>query len=335
MTRAHHHGLEIPDRGLEEAVGRRLDEVEEQLQKVVRSDTAFVSEAASYLLQAGGKRFRPMLVILSGHFGDPSDERITRGAVAVELTHLATLYHDDVIDEADLRRGIESVNHRWDNTIAILTGDYLFARASELAADLGTEISRELARTIAILCDGQIREIQAAGRVDGSVEDYMEIIRRKTAALIATSCRFGGVVSDAGLAASEALEEFGEALGMAFQLSDDIMDVISTGEVLGKDPGVDLKEGVYTLPVLYALSASSNAPALRELLAGGPPSGDALARALELVRTDEALVPSRLAVTEQVRLAVRAAERLPEGPPRDALVHLATFLAERCGAPID
>jgi heptaprenyl diphosphate synthase len=334
MTRAQHSGLQAPDPALEEELRRRLDDVEEQLQKVVRSDTAFVSEAASYLLQAGGKRFRPMLLLLAGQFGDPADSRLVRASVAIELTHLATLYHDDVIDEADHRRGIESVNHRWDNTVAILTGDYLFARASELSAELGTEVSRLLARTIAILCDGQIREIQAAGRVDGSVEEYMEIIRRKTAALISTSCRLGAMMSDAGPDTTEALDAFGEALGMAFQLSDDIMDVSSTEEVLGKEPGVDLKEGVFTLPVLYALSTSPDAAELRRLLGSGAPSGEDLERALALVRTEEALGRARAAVTDQVARAVRAVETLPRNSARDALVHLATFLAERCGAAV-
>ncbi|MCA1727274.1 MAG: polyprenyl synthetase family protein [Actinobacteria bacterium] len=332
MTRAHHQGLQAPSAALEAELRLRLDDVEEQLQKVVRSDTAFVSEAASYLLQAGGKRFRPMLLLLAGHFGDPSDSRLVRASVAIELTHLATLYHDDVIDEADHRRGIESVNHRWDNTVAILTGDYLFARASELAAELGTEVSRMLARTIALLCDGQIREIQAAGRVDSGVEDYMEVIRRKTAALIATSCRLGAMMSDADAETTETLDGLGEALGMAFQLSDDIMDVISTEEVLGKEPGVDMKEGVYTLPVLYALADSPNSQDLRDLLSEGPPGEGDLDRALALVQSDQALAQARAAVTDQVRRAIRAAESLPQGDARDALVHLATFLAERCGA---
>jgi heptaprenyl diphosphate synthase len=226
------------------------------------------------------------------------------------------------------------VNHRWDNTVAILTGDYLFARASELAADLGSEVSRLLARTIATLCDGQIREVQSAGRLGASVEEYMEIIRRKTAALIATSCRMGAQMSDADVETTESLDAFGDALGTAFQLSDDIMDVIASEETLGKDPGVDLKEGVYTLPVLYALERAPGGAELRANLEAGAPDGERLARALELVRSDDALEPARSAVTEQVRRAVRATETLPPGPPRDALVHLATFLAERCGAPL-
>jgi heptaprenyl diphosphate synthase len=322
----------MPDPALEERIGIGLDQVESELEKAVLSDTPFVSEAASHLLAAGGKRFRPMLVLLAGHFGDPADPRLVHSGVALELTHLATLYHDDVIDEADHRRGIESVNARWGNTVAILSGDYLFARASELSAELGTEVSQLLARTIATLCDGQIREVQAAGRLDQSVGEYMEIIRRKTAALIATSCRMGAMMSDADPGLYDALDAFGEALGMAFQLSDDIMDVSATEDDLGKEPGVDLREGVYTLAVLYALHNGRHADELRTLLSDGPPDGERLSRALDIVRSDGTLEGAREAVTREVGQAVSLARTFPEGAAREALVHLATFLATRCGA---
>src|SRR2546423_10820649 len=174
MTRAGVPGLEAPDAALEQALRARLEEVEEPLQKTVRADYDLLTEAASKLIAAGGKRFRPMLVLLAGYFGDPTDPRLVPGAVAIELTHLATLYHDDVIDEADFRRGKASANSRWDNTVAILTGDYLFARASEISAELGTDVSRLLARTIATVCDGQIREVGMAGRLDQTVRAYMQ-----------------------------------------------------------------------------------------------------------------------------------------------------------------
>src|SRR2546423_5912326 len=209
MTRAGVPGLEAPDAALEQALRARLDEVEEALQKAVRADFDFLTETASHLLDAGGKRFRPMLVLLAGYFGDPTDPRLVPGAVAIELTHLATLYHDDVIDEADFRRGRASANSRWDNTVAILTGDYLFARASEISSDLGTDVSKLLARTIAVVCDGQIRQVGMAGRLDQTVRAYMQAIDRKTAALIATSCRLGGMVSDASEEHVDVLERFG------------------------------------------------------------------------------------------------------------------------------
>src|SRR5438046_3127772 len=294
-------GLETPESPLESEIGTRLDRVEEELEKAVAADSDLLSATARYLLQAGGKRFRPMLVLLAGYFGDPTDPRLVPGAVAIELTHLATLYHDDVIDEADFRRGRASANARWDNTVAILTGDYLFAKASEISSELGTGVSKLLARTIATVCDGQIREVGMAGRLDQTVDSYMEAIDRKTAALIATSCRLGGMVSDASEEHVDVLERFGSALGIAFQLSDDIMDVISTENVLGKEPGVDIKEGVYTLPVIQALEGSEE---LRALLSDGPPDDDALTRALEIVGENGTLVRARAAVTREFRRAV-------------------------------
>ncbi|MEX0833795.1 MAG: polyprenyl synthetase family protein [Actinomycetota bacterium] len=326
--------LDAPDAILEGEVRARLGDVEHALAKAVEAESEVLSESSAYLLEAGGKRFRPMLVLLAGYFGDPSDTRLIPGAVAIELTHLATLYHDDVIDEADSRRGIASANSRWDNTVAILTGDYLFARASEISSDLGTEVTRLLAKTIATVCDGQIREVAAAGRVDQSEEDYLKTIARKTAALIATSCRLGGMLSDSPAEHLDALEGFGEALGTAFQLSDDIMDVTSTSSQLGKEPGIDLREGVYTLPVLHALGQDGQGEELRGLLEPGPPDGGPLERALEIVRGDGSLDYARRAVSAQVGRAKERAALLPEGRARMALLQLAEFLAIRCGAEV-
>jgi heptaprenyl diphosphate synthase len=333
MTRAQAQGLEVPDPGLEKQILIRLNDVEAMLEKSVRSDTEVVTETASYLVAAGGKRFRPMLVLLSGYFGDPADPRLVQGATAIEITHLATLYHDDVIDEADTRRGRPSVNAKWGNNVAILTGDFLFARASEISSELGTEVTRLLARTIATVCDGQIREVESWGRIDQSEDAYLEVIRRKTAALIGTSCRLGGMLSDASPETIELLDDFGQALGLAFQLSDDIMDVISSEEELHKQPGQDMKLGVYTLPVLYALQDGRDGQELASLLSDGPPSGDRLARALELVRGDGSLDRAREAVFTSVRRARRLADGLAPGPAREALVHIADFLADRSGAP--
>jgi heptaprenyl diphosphate synthase len=325
-------GLEAPDEQLEGDIRSRLDRVEEALEKAVVADSDLLATTAGYLLSAGGKRFRPMLVLLSGYFGDPADPRLVPGSVAIELVHLATLYHDDVIDEADSRRGSPSVNARWDNTVAILTGDYLFARASEISTDLGTEVCRLLARTIAVLCDGQIREVESAGRVEQLEASYLEIIRRKTGVLIATSCRLGGMLSDAPAERVDVLESFGEALGMAFQLSDDIMDLTSSELELGKEPGVDMREGVYTLPVLHALATSGHRDELARLLTSGPPDGRRLERAIEIILEDGSIEHARSAVTSEVRRAVELARRLPDGSPRSSLIQLANFLAVRCGA---
>ncbi|MFM8944711.1 MAG: polyprenyl synthetase family protein [Actinomycetota bacterium] len=324
-------GFAPPDPAIERDIRARLEQVESALEKAVRADSDLLAETSQYLLAAGGKRFRPMLVLLSGYLGDASDPRLIPGSVAIELVHLATLYHDDVIDEADARRGTPSVNARWSNTVAILTGDYLFARASEISTDLGTDVCALLARTIATLCDGQIREVEASGRVEQPTENYLEIIRRKTGVLIAASCRLGGMVSDAPREHLDVLEAFGEALGMAFQLSDDIMDLTASEAELGKEPGVDLKEGVFTLPVLVALQGE-HGEELASLLTGGPLEGARMARALELVRAPDSLGPAREAVRREVDRAVALARRLPAGAATESFEQLARFLAARCGA---
>jgi heptaprenyl diphosphate synthase len=324
-------GLEAPDERLEAEIRARLDRVEEELAKEVTADAEPLATTAGYLLRAGGKRIRPMLVLLSGYLGDPTDPRLILASVAIELVHVATLYHDDVIDEAESRHGVESVNARWDNTVAILTGDFLFARASEISSDLGPDICRLLARTIATLCDGQVREVAASGKLDQTEDNYLEIIRRKTGSLIATSCRLGGMMSDASEQHVETLDAFGESLGLAFQLSDDIMDITSSQTELGKEPGVDLREGVYTLPVLHALHHGPRGGELGEILADGAPAGESVERALEIVRTDGSLDHARDAVASEVGRAIGFAGRLPASPASHALTQLARFLAVRCG----
>jgi heptaprenyl diphosphate synthase len=332
MTRAISKEMGIPDPILEAEIRKRLEDVEGQLLGSVKTETPLVSEAGAYLLSAGGKRFRPMLVLLGGHFGDAADPRLIPLAVAVELTHLASLYHDDVIDEADSRRGIPSVNARWDNTVAILAGDFLFARASAIAAELGTDVSRLLATTIGRVCEGQIREVQAAGRLEIDEAAYMAVIERKTASLIATSCQVGGLLAGAPAEVVERLDRFGRALGLAFQLSDDIMDLVSDQSTLGKEPGVDLREGVFTLPVILALRESVHRDELRRLLRSEQPGEGDLRRVMEIVRGDGALGQARESVSREVRRALSEGEELPGGSARDALLHLAEYLAVRCGA---
>ena len=333
MSRRVIPGLEAPDAALEAEIRARLDRVEEALEKSVRVESSgLLSETSSYLIAAGGKRFRAMLVLLAGHFGDASDPRLIPGSVAIELVHLATLYHDDVIDEADARRGAPSANMRWDNTVAILTGDFLFARASEISTELGTDVCRLLARTIAILCDGQIREVDSSAKVEQPEGDYLEIIRRKTGSLIATSCRLGGMLSDATPEHIDVLEEFGNALGVAFQLSDDVMDITATQLELGKEPGSDMRLGVYTAPVLHALANDEHREELARILSHGAPDGELLDRALEIVRAGGSIDHARGAVTAEAGRAIALARRLPEGPAQHALEQLARFLAVRCGA---
>jgi heptaprenyl diphosphate synthase len=295
-------------------------------------EPGMLEETSKYLLDAGGKRFRPMLVLVCGYFGNPEDPRLITASVALELTHLASLYHDDVIDDGDSRRGIPSANVRWGNTVAILTGDFLFARASEIMSELGNEPTRLLAKTIATLCDGQIREVSSAGKTDQTTDFYMGTIRRKTSALIATASRLGGLLSDAPPEYLDILEGFGDELGTAFQLSDDIMDLTVSSDVLGKEPGVDMKEGIYTLPVLDALTVGEDAKELSNLLAAGPPEGERLVRALEIVRSEGSLGRSRGVVVGTVDRAIAFLDRLPKGPAAIALTQLSEFLATRCGA---
>jgi heptaprenyl diphosphate synthase len=325
-------GLEAPDETLEAEIRVRLDRVEDTLNKAVRAESDLLSASAKYLLAAGGKRFRPMLVLVAGYFGDPTDPRLIQGAAAIELTHVATLYHDDVMDEAQSRHGVPAVNVRWDNNIAILSGDFLFARASEMSSDLGPHICRLLSQTIATLCDGQIRDVSSAHKVDKTEQDHLDIIRRKTGVLMATSCRLGGLLSDASDERIEVLDAFGGSIGMAFQLSDDIMDITSSQLELGKEPGTDIREGVYTVPVLHALRHSADRDELRRILTTGVPDGELLDRALEIVRTAGSIEHARAQVSDEVARAVGLAHRLPDGPARHALVQLARFLAVRCGA---
>ncbi len=225
-----------------------------------------------------------------------------RGAVAVELVHLGSLYHDDVIDEAQTRRGVPAVNARWSNIVAILAGDFLLARASELAASLGADVAGLLAQTIGELCRGQVLELQHLFDVDRTEERYFSAIRGKTAALFATSCRIGGMVSNVDEPTLDSLAEFGRHLGLCFQIVDDVLDVTGTDDTLGKQAGKDLLEGVYTLPVIYALGASEP---LRAII-GRPLDGDALRRARDIVTADGAIAAALDAARDEAKQADEA-----------------------------
>src|SRR3954451_7872675 len=243
-------GADFAAAALESSIRSGLDAVEAMLRASVKSDYPFVTETSQHLVAAGGKRFRPLIVLLAAQFGDPGAPGVLPAAGVVELTHLATLYHDDVQDEADMRRGADSANALWGNTVAILTGDFLFARASDILADLGPEAVRLQARTFERLVQGQIRETVGPAEHDDPVEHYLRVIADKTGSLIGTSGRFGAMLSGADETAIEVLTRFGERIGVAFQLSDDLLDVTAESAASGKTPGTDLREGVPTLPVL-------------------------------------------------------------------------------------
>jgi heptaprenyl diphosphate synthase len=244
-----------------------LVRVEERLQAAVAQDDRFLGDVAGHLLAAGGKRLRPMLTLGAGYAAagmhNPVSPEVVTGGASVELVHLGSLYHDDVIDEAETRRGVPSVNARWSNIVAILAGDYLLAQASSLAASLGADVAALLAATIGELCRGQVLELQHLFDADRTEEAYLSAIEGKTATLMATACRVGGMTSGVSAASLDALTQFGNHLGMCFQVVDDVLDITATEAELGKPTGNDVHEGVYTLPVIYALAGSDE---LRSLL---------------------------------------------------------------------
>jgi len=328
-------GLDLVDQRVEDSVLGLLAAVEVELRESIDSADPLVVEASRHLVDAGGKRFRPLLVALGAQFGDPTAPLVVPAAVVMELTHLASLYHDDVMDEAQVRRGAPSANARWSNSIAILVGDYLFARAADLAADLGTEAVRLQARTFARLVHGQIAETVGPRAGQDPVAHYLAVIADKTGSLIAASARFGGMFGGATREQTAALAAYGETLGVAFQLSDDLLDIASESTDSGKTPGTDLREGVPTLPVLYALeSTESDADAvrLREILAAGPVTDDDLhAEALGLLRKSPALERARETVRGYAEKAREQLAPLPQTSPRYALESLCTFIADRTG----
>lgn len=282
-------------------MAEELARVEVALRAAVVTDDHFLTEMTTHLVAAGGKRWRPALAIAAGSCaeasGGPVSDDVVLGGVAVELVHLGSLYHDDVMDEAATRRGVESVNARWGNLRAILAGDFLLAKASEIAASLGTEVAALLAATIGDMCAGQVRELQTAYNAGRNEEQYLAAIDGKTASLAAAACRIGALVAKLPRPQVEALTTFGQRFGMAFQIVDDVLDVVATDAQLGKPAGNDLAEGVYTLPVIRALSAPGGASELAELL-GRPLQRDEIDRARALVQADGA-VSGALVVARQ------------------------------------
>lgn len=326
-------GVSFADAELEARVLAGVDEVERQLAQAVDSPESFVAEAAAHLLNAGGKRFRPLLVMLAAEFGDPSQAEVARSAVVVELTHLATLYHDDVMDEASMRRGAPSANSRWTNSVAILVGDYLFAQASDLVSDLGPDAVRIQARTFSRLVKGQIRETIGPAADEDALAHYLSVVADKTGSLIATAARFGALMAGASDEVEETLTEFGERIGAAFQLSDDIIDIASETGDSGKTPGTDLREGVPTLPTLIALRSTDDGSArLRDLLARPLGDDDALVEeALGLLRVHPAMDEARTYVQAEADAAGVLLAKLPDVPARAALQALCDTVATRLG----
>ena len=326
-------GLALPvvDDALADRLQQRLGRVEQALAHHCRSRARFVTEAASHLLDAGGKRFRPLLVLLAAECGDRADsDEVVTAACVVELTHLASLYHDDVMDEADLRRGADSANARWDNLVAILTGDFLFSKSSELTAELGADAVRIQAETFTRLVEGQIMETVPPTADEDPLEHYLEVVAGKTGSLIATSARYGARFGGATHEVEEALAAYGEIVGSAFQLSDDILDIASESDESGKTPGTDLREGVPTLPSLLARASGDPGDArLHELLDGDLADDARHAEALGLLRAHPAMAEARAYVVSRAEEAKRRLAAVPDGPVRSALEAFADVVAVR------
>ncbi|MFF5481396.1 polyprenyl synthetase family protein [Streptomyces sp. NPDC012935] len=336
MTVVGPFGLSVRDQALEADVQAGLAAVEEGLLEATKSEVPFITEAAQHLVRAGGKRFRPLLVMLAAQFGDPYAPGVVPSAVVVELTHLATLYHDDVMDEAAVRRGVESANTRWGNSVAVLTGDFLFARASHTLADLGPEAVRVQAEAFERLVTGQI--LETAGPQDGRdpVEHYLDVLSGKTGSLVAVSCRFGAMMSGADETVVDVLTQYGERLGVAFQLADDVLDIASDSHESGKTPGTDLREGIPTLPVLRLRERAERLGlaedvALCELLDSDLTDDARHAEALAALREHPALEQARRDTVRYAEDARAALAPLADIGAKAALMELCDAVVHRAG----
>jgi len=327
--------VDFPDSALEAEVRDYLGRVEESLAATAHPDDELLTEASQHSIAAGGKRFRAMLVLLAAQFGDPEDPRVIEAAVAIELTHLATLFHDDVMDEALVRRGHPSVNSRWSNSVAILTGDFLFAQASQILAGLGPDAVRIQAETFSRLVTGQMAETIGPRPGQDPLDFYMYVITEKTGSRIATAGRFGALFSGAPAGVADQIAAAWEQIGVAWQLSDDVIDIASDSSQSGKTPGTDLRQGVRTLPVLYALRSTGQSPAdarLRSLLDEADLTDEALlAEALTLLRGHHAMKESRADVLNWLHEARVSIGTLPDGPARAAFLALCDFVEKRTG----
>jgi heptaprenyl diphosphate synthase len=323
-------GIPDLDPALEADLATGMQGVEHLLREHIKGDYPLVEETSRHLVAAGGKRLRPLLTLISSHFGDPTRKEVIPAAVVCELTHLATLYHDDVMDEAPLRRGVESANNRWGNTIAILTGDYLFSKASDLLADLGPEAVRLQARTFERLVIGQIMETQGPQNGEDPLAHYLRVVGDKTGSLIATSARFGALLSGANRETVETLTKFGEQIGIAFQLADDVIDIASDSSQSGKTPGTDLREGVPTLVTLNVMASNKAEDAeLKELLSAPIHDEVVVQQVLRALRTHEGLQQARQQLGNVAKDARTALGPLPLNSATGALFSLCDAVVDR------
>jgi len=327
--------LPIADAALAELLTARLAIVEERLQGVVTYADRLADTASRHLVNAGGKRLRPLLTLLAAQLGDGARPEVIDAAVVCELTHLATLYHDDVMDSAPLRRGAPSAHEVWGNSVAILTGDLLFARASTTVAGLGPEAVRIQASTFERLCLGQLHETVGPTPDEDPIAHYLQVLADKTGSLVATSGRFGAMFAGCSPAVVRILTEFGEKVGVAFQLADDVIDLSADAETTGKTPGTDLRERVPTMPVLLlreraaAADANPTDVALVERLDGDLSSDEALGEVVAALREHAVVAETRTLAERWAREAADVLAPLPEGTVKGALEHFANSLVHR------
>ena len=294
--------------------------IEAALVAAVDTKDPYLNELARHLIDAGGKRIRPVLAVCAAQIaGGPVSDAAVQGGISCELVQTGSLYHDDVIDESSTRRGVETVNAKWGNLQAILAGDFLLARASEIAASLGAEVAGLLGNTIARLCEGEIEQLRHTYDASRAEDSYFSSIAGKTASLFSTAARIGGIVSGLDRPVIDALTAYGRAYGMVFQIVDDILDITATDDQLGKPAGHDMVEGVYTLPVLHTLAASGVAADELGDLLGGPLDPVVRDKALSIVRAGDGVRYAIDAAGRYVQAGVDACVLLPAGPVRDAL----------------
>ena len=322
----------IPDLApaLEADLAKRMVEVEALLRLQIEGKYPLVIETSRHLVEAGGKRLRPLLTLITSHYGDPTAHGIIEAAVVCELTHVATLYHDDVMDEAPLRRGVQSANNRWGNTVAILTGDYLFARTSDMLADLGSAAVHLQAQTFERLVIGQIMETQGPAEGVDPLQHYLSVVADKTGSLIAASAQFGAMLAGAPRDQIDALAAFGEKIGITFQLVDDVIDIASQSEESGKTPGTDLKEGVPTLVTLNVMKSNrAEDRDLQELLKGPINDQIVVNQVLDQLRQHPALDQSREQVLGIANQARNLLGPLPVNDATGALFSLCDAVIDR------
>ena len=322
----------VADKDLLAALEAGLEKVEEQLVAAVAHTDPIAKVTTRHLIDAGGKRIRPTLVLLCAQLGEGTADEVIQSAVVVELTHIGTLYHDDVMDNAPKRRGVDSAHEIWGNSVAILTGDLLFARASQLVSKLGQKALTLQADTFERLCLGQLNETVGPAEGQDVIEHYLSVLSDKTGSLISASAELGVLFSGADQALREPVRKYGEAIGVAFQLIDDVIDIYSDGKTSGKTPGTDLRAGVPTLPVLYLRQDAQHDPAsakLVEIIDGGLEDDAALNDVLEQMRKHPATERAFQEAKRWADQAIAALQDLPAGPVREALTNFADAVIER------